>query len=1617
MAEQNQDQASNNLNSAKSNVYTKGLIKDYNDSYVPEGVWINAINAVTTSHKGDAGVIGNEPSNVYCTSAPYTVIGLIRRDSDTWVVFSTNDVISDIGIFRESTCEYTTLISDKCLNFSRTNLITGYIQYNFDCTYSVFFADGLNPDRTINLDDIPYQITGYDTTNPSCPIPIYSPCLDCEKTRLNYLVDPPCYNISKSKAAGSLLNGSYQAAIAYTINGQRVTNYFTPSNVLGLWDHDGVGGGLVIEVLNADIRFEEYELVIISTVNSQTTARRIGYYSTSQKVVTIDAYNESLPSVDISLIPLITPIYEKCDKMFSLNGYLLRSGVYSKFDFNYQQYANQIKTYWVEVEYPANYYFKGGVNTTYMRDEVYAFFIRWIYNDGDKSASYHIPGRAPLASDLLPVANTNLDVLFGRNITWQVYNTAFVTNPNINQLIVGGGRILREGEMAYWESSERYPINRPEVWGDLCGANIRHHKFPDNGLSHIHSQGGEKIYLLGVKFDNILHPLDANGKPIENIIGYEILRGSREGNRTIIAKGLINNMRVYSNSDGKQVLYQNYPYNDLRADYFLRSSLAQNMGESPDDNGQALTSFRGDYYSFHSPETNFNRPFLNYNELRLYTKQYGTSNGMFRYPYGHPEHKLITNTSYLIALFLGMGIAMKAAFGTKQIAKAADDLTQLISGNILAAGSFGFGIPPVNLGAIGALLSGLGTAPLGISSGNTGGFHGGLAGFGMWSGNSGGIQFPQITETGGDLSGLDMRTFIPGYMSGPARIIWDIIKYALFILTIKYWAGQGLDAALKIIYELLPFRQYALQFNSHGFYNKYKPVGLSNTNTLGQVRREHDTSLYIKNQIQTFDGSFNINNLYRNNYVGVKIKGTLNPVSANDTLLVDNSRRRVRDTSVGLNNPVNKNVSATISGYYAGLKVNFINQYGQLEGIVQIPIQTCYSKTSAKLEGKKYTSDLLFGGDIYINRYTEKNPFFFYVDWLYDLPDATQFDYSQYSNILYPRYWANFEKFDRSNIKTPLSWSAIKSFIGGDLNDGLFGWLKAASAYHHLDRNAGTTNTFLVTSAWFYLFYNGIRDFFVESEINLAFRDYGEIISERHYDEYSFTDRDAMFRTDIIKSGNYYKYDYSLSISRVLNQYGSFGAILPRSYDPEVSETCYTYLPTTVFYSLPQQSEQRRDAWRIFLTNNYKDFEFRVTSIRPINRTGAIVLFQDAEPTSVTGVDQLQTGLGTKITIGDGGLFAQPFQSLVNADDEFEYGSCQDTRAVVNTPYGMFYMSRANGKIMHYKGGQIIDISMNGMRYWFTEHLPYVLAPLFPHFDLTENPVVGIGCQVVYDPIYELVYFCKRDFKPTTTVYYDAVGKYWYIKRQTGITKIELGDPAYFENCSWTISYDPKTSMWLSFHDWHPNLTLGVNSHFYSIKNQTFWKHNDTCRSFCNFYGKDYPFEVEFPINTGSAITTIKSIEYTLEVLNYSTDCIDPYHVLDANFDYAMVYNTEQNSGLLKLNLKPYSPVKMLEYPKVLSDKIEILFSKEENKYRFNQFWDATKDRGEFSGNQWRMFNTEQNGYRKVLNPTFINYSKSPLERKKFRHYGNRLILGKTVSDNLKYNLKVVNTKETTSPR
>ena len=135
------------------------------------------------------------------------------------------------------------------------------------------------------------------------------------------------------------------------------------------------------------------------------------------------------------------------------------------------------------------------------------------------------------------------------------------------------------------------------------------------------------------------------------------------------------------------------------------------------------------------------------------------------------------------------------------------------------------------------------------------------------------------------------------------------------------------------------------------------------------------------------------------------------------------------------------------------------------------------------------------------------------------------------------------------------------------------------------------------------------------------------------------------------------------------------------------------------------------------------------------------------------------------------------------------------------------------------------------------------------------------------------------------------------------------------------------------------------------------WKHNDRCDLYANYYDHNYPWEIEWVESVGQTVNTIRSIEYQLESYiykgNLGDDCGDRFHDLDWNFDEAIIHNTEQVSGLLRFNLDPKNNVPLItQFPQITATDIQILYSKVEQKYRFNQFWDITRDRGEFDPNE-----------------------------------------------------------------
>jgi hypothetical protein len=151
-----------------TNAFTKGLNKDSDPSFVTEGMWTHAINMVNNTIEGDVGSISNEISNMLCGTTGRTmpatvtdkyIIGAIYLYSDKWIVFTAGHgstgkrIMSEIGLFEEDVCLYREIVQDSCLNFDKRYLISGSSREKEDCSWQVYWADGFNPDRFLNVGD------------------------------------------------------------------------------------------------------------------------------------------------------------------------------------------------------------------------------------------------------------------------------------------------------------------------------------------------------------------------------------------------------------------------------------------------------------------------------------------------------------------------------------------------------------------------------------------------------------------------------------------------------------------------------------------------------------------------------------------------------------------------------------------------------------------------------------------------------------------------------------------------------------------------------------------------------------------------------------------------------------------------------------------------------------------------------------------------------------------------------------------------------------------------------------------------------------------------------------------------------------------------------------------------------------------------------------------------------------------------------------------------------------------------------------------------------------------------------------------------------------------------
>ena len=817
------------------------------------------------------------------------------------------------------------------------------------------------------------------------------------------------------------------------------------------------------------------------------------------------------------------------------------------------------------------------------------------------------------------------------------------------------------------------------------------------------------------------------------------------------------------------------------------------------------------------------------------------------------------------------------------------------------------------------------------------------------------------------------------------------------------------DEYMTFVNNTVEWQQYVLQYNSSCLFNNT----INRTSATGRRRGIIDYS-YLGDGLNVIPGLATtfVNNFKKPQGVRININANINTPSVSDTTLISGN---THDLNVDITN-------TTASLYYTTIKRRIPNQYGPLDSFkyINTDYEVKISSLTSSTNPVFYSTSPIFGGDCFINKFSVNQQQLFWKNFPLNTPNGTIWDYREYRNLAFPQFWINAQPYnviDKINDWFKTLTSALNPFNALLSSSGSHPTSTDAESRFNMDQYTGSSSTDIIrTPSYMYDSYNGVVYQYVESDYNLEFRDYHSNTSNIYQ-----INPDTSY---IFKSNNYFlpeEFVYDISYSKQnLEVYAIQQAL---DFNIATATNCSPYWVNSVIYSLIASEDIHIDHWLYYLPGNIYNFPINdfgyFTSMHGIDNQQIIFFFDKAGPYVSIGRDELQLdNSGTKVTIGDAGLFERPPRPITFTD--YKLGSSSSRFSFKPTAYGNYFVSQQSGKVFEQQGLKAKPISDKGNKYWFSQFLPSQLLLQYPDFQDKDNQVAGVGIISTYDPTYETFIMTKKDYKALDpNITYNPTTNQFLLNQQP----VSLKDPNYFEDASFTISYKADLGVYVSWHDYQPIGYLQSALHFMSIiplgKQSSIYKHNELYNSYCNFYSKDYPFAVQLPVNNQTNVETIKSIEFFAETYVYKNQW-DYFHVLDTTFDQALLVNSEQISGWLHLNPIVRNQVsQQFLYPYYNSGttQYEIKLDKVEQKYRFNQFWDITKDRGEYSGAQNLLITTKSNGYDFYINANSVDYNKPQTQRKKFRHKTSKVHLQKNVSGNNKIILHFTDTKQTNSPR
>lgn len=658
----------------------KGINTDVNPRNQIPGSYRFALNAVNNSKQGDMRSLSNEQGNLADVDIPEDFLPIgscYLRPNESIIMSAGGDDDEYVRIDKRVNRMLVNLFYIRNSGWTSAHQVKIETKVINGCEDILIITDGVNPIRYINISERDeYLLDGetIDTAN-----------ADGEGWNLGQMNINPSFTVPTVSAevldtGGTLDLGTYIIVPQYLTEGLDATSWLQHVGVIPIYDeafygeYVSIDGGFTLETTksirvdfsNLDTSFSFLRIAVVQNIDGVVTAVIIATLPiTSSDLTYVITGNEVGTTIDLAELTSENGIYEAAEdiKLYDNRLWLLNVKERQLNHAVLQEAAFNIEARWfskyVQAEFTgsedsksATYYLD---HRSYMRDETYAFGIRFKFRGSWYSPVYPLAGRPkdigffsslPTASEPnpwhnrlapttgwdstlyevgvdIPLADVEHlgfvtgaeDIGDGPGLVqrWRVFNTATYDAGLIT------GDHLAAGEFAYVESTDTYPNN--SVYGANAGLPIRDFKFPDailhdigrgvkggttaNAFSGDLIASGYAVFPMGVKFSNIDIPEEYE----DEIEGYEIVRIERtNSNSSVLDKGILHRV-VHSESTGgttESYLQQTFPANwvdEVTADGYNRH----------------VNEF---YQTFHSPVAKFTG-FIGGSYLKIDGEQWG----------------------------------------------------------------------------------------------------------------------------------------------------------------------------------------------------------------------------------------------------------------------------------------------------------------------------------------------------------------------------------------------------------------------------------------------------------------------------------------------------------------------------------------------------------------------------------------------------------------------------------------------------------------------------------------------------------------------------------------------------------------------------------------------------------------------------------------------------------------------------------------------------------------------------------------------------------------------------------------------------------------------------------